>query len=410
MKNCLSLSIASALLLAAGSVSAAQVSINPTPANIGVGPGGVTTPAALQVAYDNTGTTLDSIEFEITFDDADLDVTVQAAPGFTCIAGAGVITVIGFDGGGATLASGNLCALTFTSAAGATDGETFPLTFQNLVVSDGGNAATAPTLVNGQINVVAAPANPTTINFAPTTVNLANGGNVAGQASAPSIVSVTTAGGVDPGSYSCTVPAGFQLTNAAAAGIAAGSDPADISVTCTLAGAAFSGTSTCTRTGGTPVDLTLNCPAGAGPVLSSTPPSGTAITCNGQPGSTQTVAVTITNTGTAQLTGLACNVAGAGFALGNPAPAASLAPGASTNASVSCTVPAEGVTNAGTLNCTTTAPAGGTLTFPVTSLGQAAGTGGNLETIPSTSLWAKIGLVGLLAALGALVVGFRRNH
>jgi hypothetical protein len=30
--------------------------------------------------------------------------------------------------------------------------------------------------------------------------------------------------------------------------------------------------------------------------------------------------------------------------------------------------------------------------------------------VPASSLWSKIGLVGLLAALGMLVVGFRRQH
>lgn len=266
---------------------------------------------------------------------------------------------------------------------------------------------------NGSVTLADAPPDPTNIGFSPTTVNLTNGGNVAGQQSAASIVSVTTiaASGVDPGSYSCTVPAGFQLTNAAQAGIPAGSDPADISVTCTLAGAAFQGISTCTRNSGadTDVQLTLNCPTAAGPVLASSPANGTTLTCNGAPGSVVTTGVTINNTGDAQMTGVACNVVGAGFVI-SQAPSPTVNAGGSTTVSVGCTVPAEGVTSNGTLNCTTTAPAGGALSFPITSLGVAGPVSPTTPAlIPSTSLWAKIGLVGLLAALGLLVVGFRRH-
>jgi hypothetical protein len=416
MKNCLSISIASALLLVAGSVSAATLSVTPTPATAVAGAGNPTTPTPLQVAYNNAGTTADSIEFEITFNDADLDVSVAGAAGISCnyVAASGLITVIAFDVGGNTIASGNLCALTFTTTAGATVGETFPLTFQNVLVSDGGGAATAPTTTNGQINIVAAPLNPTTVNFAPTTVNLANGGLAAGQTSPASVVAVTTAGGVDPGSYSCTVPAGFQLTNASANNIPAGSDPADISVTCTLAAAAFQGTSVCTRSGNpapAPQNLTLNCPAGqaaVSPVLAATPTSGTPLSCSGSPGNIVLTGITISNNGTGPTAGLACNTTGAGFAV-QQQPTAIVAPGGTTNAVVACTVPADGVTINGTLNCSA-ANGGGALTFPLSSLGQSAPVGPTTPAmIPSTSLWAKIGLVGLLAALGLLVVGFRRH-
>lgn len=263
---------------------------------------------------------------------------------------------------------------------------------------------------NGTVTIQLAPANPTTINFNPTVVNLANGGATSGNPSAASIVAVTTGGaGVDPGSYSCTVPAGFQLTNAAGNNIIAGSDPADISVTCTLGAGPTQANSTCTRTGGADVVLTLNCPAAAGPVLSSAPPTGTALSCDGGPLSVANTQVTISNTGTADMTGVACITAGAGFSI-QQAPAAVVAAGGSTPVVVACNVPAEGAPAiVGTLSCTTTAPAGGALNFPLSSQAATGAVPTQAATIPSTSLWAKIGLIGLLAVLGALVVGFRRH-
>jgi hypothetical protein len=267
---------------------------------------------------------------------------------------------------------------------------------------------------NGSITLTGLPPDPPTINFAPTTVNLANGGALAGQLSQASPIAVTATGGTAPsfGSYTCAVPAGFQVTNSANPTIIAGTDPADMSVTCTLGGAAVQSIMTCQRTGAavTPVDITLNCPAGAGPVLSSTPANGTPLTCNGTPLSVATTNVTISNTGTADITGATCNTVGAGFSV-TQQPSGTIAPGASSLVTVSCNVPAEGAPAiVGTLNCTTTSPAGGALAFPLSSLGQSGGVAGNLETIPASSLWAKIGLIGLLAALGLLVVGFRRHN
>ena len=105
----------------------------------------------------------------------------------------------------------------------------------------------------------------------------------------------------------------------------------------------------------------------------------------------------------------ACNVTGAGFAI-QTAPAATVAAGGTTSVTVACTVPADGAPAiTGTLDCTTTAPAGGALTFPLSSVAQTAVVPSQPETIPATSLWAKIGLIGLLAAVGVLLVGFRRQ-
>lgn len=316
---------------------------------------------------------------------------------------AGTVAFIALDFAG--VADGAvICTLTFTDVSGVASAQ--PITL-------GGLQPLGTTPNNGTLNVSLAPPNPTTINFAPTTVNLANGGNPAGGTSAASIVAVTTGGaGVDAGSYSCTIPPGFQLVPNAGAAIPAGSDPADISVTCTLGAVATSANSTCTRTGGADVVLTLNCPAGApipAPILTPTPANGTPLTCNGAPLSTATTQISISNTGTLATTGLACSTTGAGFSV-QQQPGAVVAPGGSTSVIVSCSVPAEGLPAIqGTLNCAGT-NGGGALAFPLSSLGVTGAVSPTTQqTIPATSMWAKIGLIGLLAALGALVVGFRRH-
>lgn len=298
-----------------------------------------------------------------------------------------------------------ICTLTFTNTAGA-DGAVEPLTITDI-------SPPATTVNNGQLTIQAAPANPPTINFAPTTVNIPSGG-APGATSQAAAIAVTAVGGAAPdtGSYNCTVPAGFQVTNSSNPSIVAGSDPADMSVTCTLGAAATQATMTCARTGAavTPVDITLNCPAGvvSSPAFTGNPTAGTTLTCNGSPGSTTVTQATITNSGNANATGVSCNVVGAGFAI-QTQPAATINTGASSTVVVACTVPADGVTNSGTLTCTS--GNGATIAYPVASTGIATPVGPTVPaTIPSTSLWAKIGLIGLLAALGMLVVGFRRHH
>jgi trimeric autotransporter adhesin len=404
MKNCLNVSIAAALLFASVGVSASTLSFTPAAATALPGAGNPTNPTPIQVTYNNTGSTADSIEFEITFDDTDLNVTVAAAAGVSCSAGSGLITVIAFDAGSNTIASGNLCALTFTTDAGAADGEVKNLAFQNVVVSDGGGAAVAPTTTPGTITIQAAPAaTGPVLTYAPVTGStVVSGTNI----------TVTPSGGQAGGtsSYTCTPPAGVTVSNNPGM-ITTGGAAATLNVSCPAGTADAS--MTCTSTGGgTPVTYNVDCPAAPAPVLSSTPANGTPLTCNGTAGSTVAAApqVSIQNTGNANMTGVACNVTGTGFTITTP-PSATILPGASSNVVVSCTVPADGApANTGSLNCTTTSPAGGALAFPLSSVAQSAAVPTQAAIVPATSIWSKVGLVGLLAVLGLLVVGFRRQH
>ena len=398
MKNCLNVSIATVLFLASTAVGAASLSFTPAAATAAPGAGNPTTPTPIQITYDNTGTTADSLEFEVTFDDTDLNVTTAAAAGYSCVAGAGLITVIGADAGGNTLASGNLCALTFTTDAGAADGEVKPLAFQNVVVSDGGGAAVAPTTTPGAITIQLVVAAGPVLTFTPATGStIVSGGNI----------TVTPSGGQAGGTsnYSCTVPAGVTITNNPGS-IATGGAAATLNVTCP-AGTADAST-TCTSTGGgAPATYNIDCPAAPAPVLASTPTNGTPLSCNGTPGTTQTVSATIQNTGNANMTGVSCSTTGTGFSI-QTAPAATIPGPGSSTVTVACVVPATG-TNTGTLNCTTTAP-GGALAFPLSSAAQSAAVPPQAAIVPASSLWSKLGLVGLLAVLGMLVVGFRRQH
>lgn len=262
------------------------------------------------------------------------------------------------------------------------------------------DAATAPTSNNGTITVQAA--TPPTLTFAPASGTIVSGAGF----------SITPSGGQAGGSanYTCT-PTNAGTVNFTNGNGTINQGGAAVNVTATCAASGADQPISCTHTGGaggttSPVNYTVDCPAAPAPVLASTPANGSTLTCNGAAGATVTTQATIRNTGNADMTGVACNVTGTGFSL-TTAPSATITAGNQSNAVVSCTVPATG-SNTGTLSCTTTAPAGGALSFPLSS---SAPPPVPLPTvIPTNSLWSKLGLVGLLAVLGLLAVGFRRQH
>lgn len=402
MNKVIARAITAAVLMAGGSSAyAASISITPNTATAVQGAGNGTTPTPIQVVYDNTGATADGIEFEITFDNVDLSVAASGQNGASCSVAGNLITVIVFDAGGNTIPSNNFCNLTFTTLAGAATGETKPLTIGNVVFTDGVNALPAPTLNNGVINIIAAPvaAGPV-LTYSPATGStIASGSNI----------TVTPSGGQAGGTsnYSCTPPAGVSVSNNPGT-IATGGAAATLNVTCPAGTADAS--MTCTSTGGgSSVTYNVDCPAAPAPVLTSNPPNGTTLSCNGPAGSTQTTSVVFTNSGNANVTGLTCSTVGAGFSL-TTAPSATIAPSATTTATVTCAVPADGAgANTGSLNCSTTSP-GGALAYPLTSIAQSSAVPTQAAIVPASSLWSKLGLVGLLAVLGMLVVGFRRQH
>jgi hypothetical protein len=198
------------------------------------------------------------------------------------------------------------------------------------------------------------------------------------------------------GNVLVTPNAGFQVTAISGCGGTAAGLPSGAAVNYTTGPV----TAACT--------VTATFAAVPAPVLASTPANGTTLSCNGAPGNVVNTQATIQNTGNADMTGVSCSVSGAGFAL-QTAPTGTIAAGGSSNAVVACTVPATG-TATGTLSCTTTAPAGGALSFPLSSSGQTVPVFVEPDIIPTNSLWSKLGLVGLLAVLGLVAVGFRRQQ
>ena len=401
----ISLAVATALYLGAAAVSAATLSITPANSTALPGAGNPTNPTTIIVQYDNTGYGVgagDSIDGDVIYDATKVSVTVTgscngATPGDVIIAAA--------DGLGATIASGPVCTMTFTTLAGAALGNVIALDLQNVIIGTNGAAdPVQPVVTDGTITISAAPpANAPVLTFAPAGGTIVSGGNF----------TITPSGGQAGGSaaYTCTPAGGVVLSNGAGT-INTGGAAVAVGATCP---AGPDGSVACTHTGfagstASPVNYTIDCPLAPTPVLASSPANGTTLTCNGAPGAAVTTQATIQNTGNANMTGVTCNVIGAGFAL-TTAPTPIIAGGGSSNAVVTCTVPAAGAPTAtGTLSCTTTAPAGGALSFPLSSSGQTTPTFVEPDIIPASSLWSKIGLIGLLAALGMLMVGFRRQQ
>ncbi len=400
----LRLAVATALYLGATAVSAATLSIAPANSTALPGAGNPTSPTTITVQYDNTGYAAgngDSIDADVIYDATKLSVTVTG----NCNGGTpGDVIIAAADGASNSIASGPVCTMTFTTLAGAALGNVIALDLQNVNVSSNGvTDPIQPVVTDGTITISAAPpANAPVLTFAPPGGTVVSGGSF----------SITPSGGQAGGSatYTCTPAGGVVLSNGAGT-INTGGAAVTVGATCP---AGPDGSVACTHTGFTgstpsPVNYTIDCPAAPAPVLSSNPANGSTLTCNGTPGSAVTTQATIQNTGNANMTGVACTVTGAGFAL-TTAPTPIIAGGSSSNAVVTCTVPAAGAPTAtGTLACTTTAPAGGALSFPLSSSGQTVPTFVAPDIIPASSLWSKIGLIGLLAALGMLMVGFRRQ-
>jgi hypothetical protein len=401
-----------ALMGAVGSASADTLAI--TPANQ-TGPAGSqwtladgNDPYFITFTAD-VGEDTGSFEAQFTFP-PELTITpvaINAATAECAVIGAGRIRIQ--VSAAAPLATGNYCRLDVVVGAAAPNAVYTmdwddPTALFLVVAPPFDTPSMAPhTLVNATVTVAAAPpATPPTLTFAPASGTIASGASF----------TITPSGGQAGGSatYTCTPPAGVTLTNGAGA-ISTGGAAVTVTPTCPAGNP--DGSLSCTHTGGagstaSPVTYTVDCPAAAAPVVAGNPPPG-ALTCNGNAGSTQTTSVTFTNTGTGNATGFSCAVGGAGFSLQTPPAATINSGGGSTTATVACTVPADGAAPInGTLNCSGTGV--GPFAYTVSSVAVSAAVPTQAAIVPASSLWSKIGLVGLLAALGMLVVGFRRQH
>lgn len=375
-----------------------------------------------QLNYDNTRLTFDSVSSS----NAAIGCSNPVAGQVLCFA----------DAGGTSIPLNTLATSTITVLfdVGATVGVT-PLTITNVTMTSTTGATMSPTVTNGQVDVqaVAAPTvsyggsggvlppnGPGTEIVFPAAALGSTGtlnvtadvsGGTSGQFVTFSACSVTGTG-LSLGTVSPALPA--TVNN----GDPSGDTDLTVPVQCAYAASARTGSLTCTETPsiGTAVTNTwdISCPAGdpSAPVFSSVPAPGSTLNCDGDAGTTETTAITVTNNGDAVTGGpltFSCTAAGAGFSITSGGSSAGLAVGASQTINIACVVPAEGAPAAtGTVTCTTNA--GTTPTYNLSSLAQTLPDPvPQPNVVPASSLWSKLALIGLLAGLGIAVVGFRRS-
>ncbi|MEB2314559.1 MAG: hypothetical protein OZ919_00490 [Xanthomonadaceae bacterium] len=184
----------------------------------------------------------------------------------------------------------------------------------------------------------------------------------------------------------------------------------------TLGAAALNATLTCDvadSAGNSTATWTLTAPAGTvlqAPTLAANPASGTAITLPNSYGTPVSSNIVITPTGGdagGPDASVACT-ATAGFTVTAATLTFTPPGGAAQNAVVGCTPGAAAVS--GTVSCGGTDQAGViNWSWPVTC--PAAQTAPPPPTfVPASSLWSKLALFGVFAALGMLILGLRRNH
>ena len=404
-------SLATAIcLLAFGTASAATVTVGNATASPG---GGATTPGTIPFTYTADGETV-GYQCDIV---TPAGITASTATGNCAVLGSGNVRVSIGTPDNSILPSGTHCQIAYTVGATAVDGDTFPLALTGCLYSDAdGNPSTATPVQNaGLITVQAAPPD-VVLGFAPASA-VAFPGGTSGTSTTASIAVSVASGSIGTGTVSNCVVGG---TNASAfsvtAGVPATVPPAgNIDLSVTLANAALAATLTCNvADAGAATTHTWNLTAPAGtpvpaPGYSSNPAPGAAIDRTGIPGSSCNSSVVITNNGFAgagsDLT-YNCSVAGADFTIASGA-SGTVAVGSSATVSVAVACPADGTTVTDTLSCTTNDPAVAEPSYNLSATGQAfvAPT-----FVPASSLWSKLALFGIFAALGMLVLGLRRNH
>ncbi|MCX7562767.1 hypothetical protein OS176_04295 [Xanthomonadaceae bacterium XH05] len=247
------------------------------------------------------------------------------------------------------------------------------------------------------------------------------GGGAYGTTSPATTIPVTLATLEGPGtaSYTCsgagtsapfifTPLSGGPFTNTS-------SDPADISVSCTLGASEVTGAVSCARTGGdtTPVTFSVTCPAGTQtlPTLGSNPADGGTININpGMVDDTSNGSLIVTPTGGAgeNPATVSCS---ATAPIGITPSGASLLPGdGPATFAVSCPLTTEEQSYAAAVTCSGTDATGDFEWSYDVSCPAGLELPAIPTFIPASSLWSKLALFGMFAALGLLVLGLRRNH
>lgn len=403
---------ASVLMGLCGVASAATLSVGSATAQVG---GGATNPATIAITYQGNPADVPQvvgIQCDIV---TPAGVTVTAvSPASSCGMPGGNVRVATANDALGPLENGTYCNITYTVDAGAADGDTFALEFSNCEFVDADFNIldlSNHTFNGGSINVIAE--GPPVISFDTTPIALPAGGYGTTQsATIPATITPGEGAGFTA-SFSCVAPAGFTVnpTSGGPYDNSVSTLPA-ITVSTTLTNAVQSGDVVCTATdsegGSEAYTIPVSAPAGteSAPVLSSNPASGAAITMPVvPPGSTSSTAIVITPTGGLGTQAASVTCDSEVFTV-VPNTALSFPVGSSSQSvQVQCT--ASDVEQFSTVTCSGADGDGDIAwTFDVT-----CPAGVNAPTVvPATSLWSKFALVALFAGLGAMLIGFRRQH
>lgn len=398
-------------------VGASAQTINIGSATVPTAGGGA---AAIQVNFVAGPTDAGAYNTVFSYDDSILTGDPTSSSNVRCAVdpGTSTIAVSRFSSDGEPLPSETICTVTFNVTAG-TPVAVYPLAHDPDPVSTAfGDLGANPidgTVNDGAINVVAE--GPPTISFDETPIVLAGVYGTLQVATVP--VTLTNGGGNNPAdtaSYTCTAPAGISVSPLTGGPVANGGSLTDLSVSCTLGDTEVSGNIECnaTNTAGSDEDFTIpvTCEAGsmAPPILTPTPGNGSTITTGaGAPGQVGTGALVVTPSGGAGVdpATITCSPSTASLTV-SPAGVQSFLPGAAARTfSVGCTLTQEPQEFMGGVTCAGTDGDG-----PVEwSFDVSCPAGVIAPTfVPASSLWSKLALFGIFAALGLLVLGLRRNH
>lgn len=406
--------IAGAILMVLGGGAYAQsLTGSNTTATIGT-TGHVTTVSFANTAANDVG----AFDFEMTYSVADLTPgAITTDHGGTSCSNPAPGTILCFANPTVGLQLPATIAITIPFDVGATPGLQ-PLTIGNVNAANSDLTPATLTVTSGSVDIIAGPPPDVIVTFTP-----ASGGTVTFPGGMPAAVVTQSIAIGNTGTIGSGTVSGCVLGGADAGAFAiTGGNPSTVppatslDLSATLGAAALNATLTCNvtdSTGTSTATWTLTAPAGtvlAAPTLAANPASGTAITLPNSYGTPVSSNIVITPTGGdagGPDASVACT-ATAGFTVTAATLTFTPPGGAAQNAVVGCTPGAAAVS--GTVSCGGTDQAGViNWTWPVTC--PAAQTAPPPPTfVPASSLWSKLALFGVFAALGMLILGLRRNH
>lgn len=417
-KNSKSLALASALILALGTTAASAGYSLTTPNATTPIAGG---PVTVQVVYTADGATT-ATQADIIIDTAKVayvSATADTASALCSLIGGNRLRSQENLPTNGVIPTGPICTYQLTANPGPA-GDVMPLAFSDFIFVDIASNDTSAnhTNVDGSLTWIAGPPPDVIVTFTPASGStVAFGGGLPG-ANVTQSIAIGNTGTIGTGTVSGCVISGPDAASFSITGGNPSTVPpaTSLGLQATLGAAALNATLTCDvadSSATTSATWTLTAPAGTvlqAPTLAANPASGTAITLPNSYGTPVSSNIVITPTGGdagGPDASVACT-ATAGFTVTAATLTFTPPGGAAQNAVVGCTPGAAAVS--GTVSCGGTDQAGViNWSWPVTC--PAAQTAPPPPTfVPASSLWSKLALFGVFAALGMLILGLRRNH